>query len=369
MVACGPRTDAYARAIARTVKPGSIVLDIGAGTGVLSLLAAKAGARKVYAVEPNPAVWLLPELAAENGVEDRIEVHQISSLDLVIPEKVDVVIADLRGSFPITGDHLSAMFDARTRLLADGGVIIPESDALRVAVVEARALHADLESAANALSTVGLKGAAAARSIFNSVTNDSRGPLRTNDLLTEGRVWQVLEYGRTRGPFDKTVQLKAVRNGIARGLALWFDAHVQDELTFDSQPGSDMVYARGYLPFPEPIPLDAHDVVTVTLRVDEQGTRWAWDTTVSEQDSNPKVSFRQASFLGMPTSPEALLKGSAKFVPQRSARGERQRYILDLMDGTRTVRDIVQIAGDAFPEQSAARIADEVHDLIGSCSR
>src|SRR5690554_5347637 len=100
MAADGVRMDAYARAITETVQPESVVLDIGAGTGILSLLAARAGARKVHAVDTNPAVLLLRELAAENGLADRIEVHHTSALELVLPERADVIVSDLRGSDP-----------------------------------------------------------------------------------------------------------------------------------------------------------------------------------------------------------------------------------------------------------------------------
>src|SRR3954447_1597404 len=103
------RMGAYSRAIARVVKSGDVVLDIGAGTGIFSLLAARAGARRVHAVDVNPAVWLLGDLAAENGLSDRIQIHQCSSIGLELPEPVDVVVSDLRGSFPLHGTHLECL--------------------------------------------------------------------------------------------------------------------------------------------------------------------------------------------------------------------------------------------------------------------
>ena len=67
MASDGVRMSAYARAIERAVKPGSVVLDLGSGTGTCALLAARAGARHVYAIDFNPAIWVARDLAKENG--------------------------------------------------------------------------------------------------------------------------------------------------------------------------------------------------------------------------------------------------------------------------------------------------------------
>ena len=64
------RTEAFQRAIDAVVRPGDIVLDVGAGSGILSLLAARAGAARVYAVEQTSIAVLAQQLAAANAFED-----------------------------------------------------------------------------------------------------------------------------------------------------------------------------------------------------------------------------------------------------------------------------------------------------------
>jgi predicted RNA methylase len=90
------RTDAFARAIAATVRPGDVVVDMGAGSGVLAMLAARAGARKVYAVELDPSnIATLGAIFRANGFADRIVPVQGDVRTVELPEKVDVIIGEM----------------------------------------------------------------------------------------------------------------------------------------------------------------------------------------------------------------------------------------------------------------------------------
>ena len=141
MIADSVRMDAYARALRLAVKPGSVVLDIGAGTGIFALLACQFGARRVYAIEPSDTIQAAREIAAANGFAERIEFFQEMSTAITLPEPADVIVSDLRGVLPFYQHHLPAIADARRRLLAPGGVLIPRSDTLWLACVEAEDLY------------------------------------------------------------------------------------------------------------------------------------------------------------------------------------------------------------------------------------
>src|SRR2546426_7231890 len=95
------RTNAYAEALRTSVNPDSVVLDIGTGSGILALLACKFGARRVYAIEPGEAIQLARELAAANGVAQRIEFIRNVSTRVTLPESADVIVPDLRGVLPL----------------------------------------------------------------------------------------------------------------------------------------------------------------------------------------------------------------------------------------------------------------------------
>jgi hypothetical protein len=90
------RTQSLLTAIARSVHPGDIVVEAGAGSGILSLAAAGAGAGRVYAVELDPdlARWLALTVAS-NDLDDRIAVIAGNALTVELPRAVDVVIAEL----------------------------------------------------------------------------------------------------------------------------------------------------------------------------------------------------------------------------------------------------------------------------------
>lgn len=91
------RTMAFRDAIRSVVRPGDVVVDIGAGTGILSLFAAEAGAAKVFAVEIDPvsAAALRKSIELNPGVGDRICVVQGDAAIVDLPHAADVVVAEI----------------------------------------------------------------------------------------------------------------------------------------------------------------------------------------------------------------------------------------------------------------------------------
>src|SRR2546426_1700324 len=117
MVADRLRTDAYAQALRQAVRPGSVVLDIGTGVGIWALLACQFGARRVYAVEPDDVIQVAREIAAANGYTQRIEFIQNMSTQVTLPERVDVIVAEIHGVLPLFRQSAVSIADARRRLL------------------------------------------------------------------------------------------------------------------------------------------------------------------------------------------------------------------------------------------------------------
>jgi type I protein arginine methyltransferase len=104
---------------------GKIVLDVGAGTGILSLFAAQAGAKKVYAVEGTSAADYACRLIEHAGLTDRIEVLRGRLDEVELDTKVDVIISEPWGFFLFHERMIEVFLSARDRFLVDGGKLFP----------------------------------------------------------------------------------------------------------------------------------------------------------------------------------------------------------------------------------------------------
>eukprot|EP00240_Pyramimonas_obovata_P003881 CAMPEP_0118931792 /NCGR_PEP_ID=MMETSP1169-20130426/8007_1 /TAXON_ID=36882 /ORGANISM="Pyramimonas obovata, Strain CCMP722" /LENGTH=374 /DNA_ID=CAMNT_0006874333 /DNA_START=141 /DNA_END=1265 /DNA_ORIENTATION=+ len=102
-----------------------VVLDVGTGSGILAIWAAKAGAKKVYAVEATYMAKHAKTLAENNGVGDKIEVMQGYMEQLELPEKVDIIISEWMGYFLLRESMLDSVLVARDKWLKPGGALYP----------------------------------------------------------------------------------------------------------------------------------------------------------------------------------------------------------------------------------------------------
>lgn len=296
MIADARRVSAYERALARVVTPRSVVLDLGCGAGLLSLFAARAGARRVYAVERSPVIGLAREVAAANGV-DRIQFIAASSRTLDLPDPADIVVCDVGGVLPLHEDSVAAIIDARDRLLRPGGVLIPCADTIHAAIVSAPVTYA---------ASVGLWDGtphgfdltpgrrAAAQTMTRMADGDGA-------LLSEPAEWVALDYRRVQATsFQRTLRWTIASAGVAHGLMLWFESTLADGIILSSAPGQPpLVYGRAFLPWPIAVTLGDGARVEVDLRADrvDEDYVWTWKTTI-ERGGTERHRFSQSTFAG-----------------------------------------------------------------------
>lgn len=312
MMADHVRGDAYEEALRRSVKPGVTVLDIGTGTGIFALLACVFGAGRVYAIEYDDSIQVAKSLAASNGLAGRIEFIQGFSTDVTLPERVDVIVSDLRGVLPLHGRHLPSIEDARRRFLAPGGVLIPQRDMIWAAPVEAPELYHQLvapwERDPHGLDFETARLLAANRW--------SKVRLRSQELLAPPQLWTTLEYEQVESP-DVSGELTFVvaRPGTAHGWCVWFDSTVIEGVSFSSAPGApELIYGNGFFPLLHPVQLAAGDHVSLTLSANLVGGDyvWRWATRLygESEDGKPRAEFLQSNFIGASISSSTLRRGS-----------------------------------------------------------
>ena len=111
------RTSAFRAAISRGVNPGDTVLDVGAGTGILSLFALEAGASRVYSAEIDPLLCdSLRTTASANGVADRLTILEGDARDIAISKPVDIVVAEMMDTGLMASSEVQMIRVEKTQL-------------------------------------------------------------------------------------------------------------------------------------------------------------------------------------------------------------------------------------------------------------
>lgn len=137
------RTGAYYQAVMQNRRQfeGKVVLDVGTGSGILALFAAKAGARKVYAVEATSMAKFARILIEHHGLGGVVEVIQGTIETVSLPEKVDIIISEWMGYFLLRESMLDSVLVARNRFLKPGGAMYPSHARLYLAPIRSNNTH------------------------------------------------------------------------------------------------------------------------------------------------------------------------------------------------------------------------------------
>jgi len=279
------RTEAFRRALEAVVRPGDVVLDVGTGTGVLALLAARAGAARVYAVEQTSIARLAEELVASNGYGDTVQVIQSDILDVELPEQVDVLVSEWLGGFGIDEGMLEPVLVARDRWLKPEGVMIPAVVGAWTALVEDAYVAETLAFLRSG--PYGLDLSSLVEKTVNEVFYSGPGRhLTEGDLRSEAVELWVTDTARitleeARAPHEAEVLLQVSSAGVANALGLWFSAELGAGTTLSIGPGNSPTHwGMTTAPLSEPLELEAGTVVharvrTAPARSIGTWTRWA----------------------------------------------------------------------------------------------
>jgi hypothetical protein len=316
MLADQQRTRTYTRAIQKIVKPGDRVLEIGSGIGFFSVVAVKAGAAHVEAVEVTPAAHLGRHVAEANGCGDRIAFSQVDSRQLALVAPVDVVIADLRGPLPFCGHSLATLIDARTRLLRSGGTMIAASDTLYAAPCAApevwvREVAAGLEHGEVRLDPI-------VPQIYDTPFRCCVAP---GALLADPVRWLALDYRSVQNTDHVgSAAWTFAADATVDGVALWFDSDVGAGERLSAAPcAGSTVYRQLYLPFRQAIRASRGMTVRAEIGARLIGANyvWTWNTFVSQPGESREARVSSQTSLGeLVVDPAAMPRNNPSFAQE-----------------------------------------------------
>jgi protein arginine N-methyltransferase 7 len=248
------RNDAFEAALIRNIKPGMRVLDVGAGTGLLAMMAARAGADKVFSCELNPAMAAVAaDVVRANGFVDKIT---IANADM--DGRADLVVAEILGSDLVCEQVLPAMRDVVSRLAKPGAQLIPQSGDIVVALA-----HWDDLNKQRMDNTAGFD-----LSPFNQLQRPSfklHGANPTLHLRGTAANLFSFDFSDTQTPEERVTMDLVADGGQVNGVVQWIRLQMDEEGELENRPGREATssWACFFHPLPEAVETVAGQAITI----------------------------------------------------------------------------------------------------------
>ncbi len=270
------RVVAYERAIRVLVRPGDVVLDLGAGTGILAMLAARRGAR-VHAVESGPVAALAEELVRHNRLDHRVTVHRGDVRDLDVAEPVDLVIGDFMGRFLVDDGMLGAVEAARA-WMKPAARFSPRRIELFLVPIRMTVPAVEVFSS----DVLGLDLRPALPYTQNTCYAALLGP---PSVLAQPQSYHVMAPPRPPPPFDRTLVFEALADDLFTGFAGFFVADLADGVQLSTAPGVQTHWGQYLFPVPR-VRVARGDRIEVRLRLEPplDDPNWRWSGRVLRGD-------------------------------------------------------------------------------------
>ncbi len=265
-----PRNDAFEAAITAAIGvrgPQARVLDIGAGSGLLSLMAARAGAETVVACEMEPLIAdMAQHIVAANGYADRITVHAKPSTDLAIGTELDapadILVSEILSSDLLTEKVLDTFEDAHRRLLAPDAIVIPRAASAMGCLV-----------ASDTLADYAFVGDVSGFDLspFNALAQQRlpiHGTMTGWERLSDDVELVRLDLTQTKhdGVLAR-LSIPVTASGRAIGIVQWMHIDLWPGITFDNHPDrySDGGWLQILHSFPAPIDVVAGETLDIAV--------------------------------------------------------------------------------------------------------
>jgi protein arginine N-methyltransferase 1 len=293
------RVDAYSHAILKTVGPGDVVVDLGCGTGVLSILACQAGAARVFAIEHGPIIEVARRVAEINGYQDRITFIQGLSTEIALPELCDVLVTETIGNIGFDEGIVGFANDARRRFLKPGARVVPEGLELFLVPVCSDLMYQPITAWENKIRGLDFSpGAVLSANSIHWVR------LKQDMFLAPAQKTCQVHIGNGQDErLTGAMEFEFLESGCVHGLGGWFNARLIGDVSISNGPPFEWSsWANAFLPFPKPVKVAPADRLRVELKIGANGALWTWgwalDSLASDTKRNSGNFVLQSSFLG-----------------------------------------------------------------------
>ena len=329
------RLEHFRQAIALSVRPGDIVLDVGCGFAVLGLMCLEAGAARVYGIDHTDAIEIARETAVRAGFGERYHCIREHSFRAELPEQVDVIICDHVGYFGFDYGIIDILGDARRRFLKPGGRVIPGRIDLQIAGIASAAAREKamawsappIPAAFHWLEEYGINSRH--RTTFSA----------DNVLVPAANLGTIDLSADSPDHFSFTADLIATRSDEVDGLGGWFDCELAMGVRMTNSPlnRGHIDRKQVFLPFASPLAIKPGDTMRVKLVLRHDVTVITWSARNLSSGEQRRQSTWRSQILS-----EADRSGKLDRVPQLGREGKARRIVLDYIDGMRTAQEIEQ---------------------------
>lgn len=280
------RNQAFARGIAEAVRPGDRVVDIGAGTGLLSLLAARSGAATVDAIEGNQQMAdVASHVISRNFLGERITLHREMSSDMTFPpdDRRNVLIAEIFDCGVVGEGVLPSLRAARRTLLEEHYIAVPHRVTLRGSLIAAPRVRE--------LNEVGTACGVDVR-LLNRLQTRGHFPvrLRTWPHRFASRAEDIYRLDLTQEPppdSDWQVTFVADTHSVCDGVCAWFEMEVTESVSLSSYPDLRSHWMQAFIPFEKPVLVRPGERVAVGFEIEDDERIVAASVTREMQYSHP----------------------------------------------------------------------------------
>ena len=257
------RNEAYQKAMRSAIQGGDVVLDIGTGAGLLSMIAADCGAKEITTCEMSPTISkIAQQIIQTNGFEHKVKVINKNSKDLIlgqdINKKADILVSEILSS-ELVGEGIQAtILDAKERLVKKNGKMIPEGGSIMIALIENTGKLAKELFVDNALGFD--------ISNFNSITTHKWAASLEDEpqFLSEPIEAFTFDFRNFEKIYRdaKTIKIEVKRAGVCAGVVQWLKVQLYDDIEYQNNP-MEMYRLNSVSGWKTPI-FKFHDPVNVT---------------------------------------------------------------------------------------------------------